>query len=137
LIKQSKQIEELLEQYEWSTEERQWLLNYLENSKASELEELMQGHYSDDLLNATSIDPIISERLLSNIHQKIIINRKQEKAKRVRMWTLRMAAACVVGFLALSTFLWLKNNSKQPIPKCRSISKSTKMIYSLVAIKQY
>lgn len=126
MINQARQIEELLEQYEWTTEERQWLLNYLENSKASELEELMQKHFSDDLLNAKSINPIISERLLSNIHQKIIIHQKQKKAKRVRMWTLRMSAACVVGFLALSTFLWLKNNSKQSIAQIQVNNKKYK-----------
>ena len=86
----------------------------------------MQRHYSDDLPNATSIDPVISERLLNNIHQKIIINQKQKKAKRVRMWTLRIAAACVVGFLALSAFLWLKNNSKQPIAQMQVNTKKYK-----------
>jgi ferric-dicitrate binding protein FerR (iron transport regulator) len=115
LINQSKNIELLLKKSEWTTEERQWLLFFLENSNGQDLKEIMEELFYENVRNSNSIDPIISERLLSNIHQKIIINRKQEKAKRVRMWTLRIAAACVVGFLALSTFLWLKNNSKQPI----------------------
>ena len=126
MINQSEQIEKLLKKPEWTTEERQWLLHFLENSDVPDLKEIMQGLFSEDLLNSKSIDPVISERLLNNIHQKISIKQKQEKTKRVRMWTWRMAAASVVGFLALSTFLWLKNNSKQPIAQMQVNNKKYK-----------
>ena len=114
MINQSKQIGKLLEQSEWTTEEKQWLLNFLENSDDSDLKEIMQEFFSENIKNSNSIDLVISGKLLNSIHQKINFNQKQKKTKLVRMWTLRIAAACFVGFLALSTFLWLKNNSKQP-----------------------
>ena len=126
MINQEKQIEELLKKSEWTTEERQWLLHFLENSDESDLKEIMQGLFSDDLQNSNSIDPIISERLLSSIHQKINISQKQEKAKRVRMWTLRMAAACVVGLLVTGAFLWLNNNSKQTVSNTQANNKKYK-----------
>lgn len=114
MINQSKRIEQILEKSDWTIEEKQRLLDFLENSDGQDLKEIMQGLFYEDIQNSNSVDPAISERLLKNIHQKISVHQKQEKAKQVRMWTLKIAAACVVGFIALSTFFWLKN-TKEPI----------------------
>ncbi len=123
MINQPGRIKILLEKAEWTAEEEQWLLNYLENSDASELKELMQKLFSDDLENTKKIAPSISERLLIGIHQRTGISQKNEKAKQVRLWTWRMAAACVVGFLAFSTYLLLRNNSNHQTAQTQADNK--------------
>ena len=114
MINQSKQLRKLLEQPEWTVEEKKWLLNFLENSDDADLKEIMQEFFSENIGTSSSIDPAISEKLLNSIHQKINFSQKQKKAKLIRMWTLRIAAACFVGLVAVSVFWWLKNDSKQP-----------------------
>lgn len=126
MISQSKQIEKLLEQSVWTAEEKKWLLNFLENSDDFDLKEIMQRFFSDNTVNSNSIDPVISKKLLNSIHQKIGFNQKQKKAKLVRMWTLRIAAACFVGFLALSIFLWKKSNTNQSIAQVQVNSEKYK-----------
>jgi transmembrane sensor len=115
LINQPKELERLFAKPEWTAEEAQWLLNFLEDTDATELKELMQRLFLEDLENSKVIDPVLSEKLLGKIQQKIIADQKQVKVKLMRLWTLRLAAACFVSFLVLSTYLWIKNNSKQPI----------------------
>ena len=119
---QQTQLQILLEKPEWTTEEKQWLLSYLENSDGVELKERMQRLFESDIENAKRIDLVLSEKLLSNIHQKTGIQDKPAKAKHVRLWAQRMAAACVIGLVALSTFLWIKNNPKQPVAETKTNS---------------
>lgn len=115
MINQPNELERLFAKPEWTAEEAQWLLNFLEDTDATELKEFMQRLFLEDLENSKVIDPVLSEKLLGKIQQKIIADQKQERAKLMRLWTLRLAAACFVSFLVLSTYLWVKNNSKQPI----------------------
>ncbi len=123
---QPNKIIQLLQKSEWTIEECQWILNYLENSGETELKNLMQQHFSADLENAKKIDPVISERLLANIRQRIDIPQKNKRSALIKMWTVRIAAACVIGFIAFSTFLWFNNNNnaKQPIVKTKSNTKN-------------
>lgn len=114
MINQSEKIRKLLEQPEWTAEEKKWLLNFLENSDDGDLREILQEFFWENIKAGNSIDPVISEKLLNSLHQKIGFNQKQKKTKLVRMWALRIAAACFIGFLALSIFWWLENDSKQP-----------------------
>lgn len=108
-------INQLLDKTEWTPEECQWVLNYLEHSGETEFKTLMQQYFVDDLKSDQTIDPIVSKKLLSAIHQQIEIPQKQEKASIIRMWTIRFAAASLIGVIALSTFLWFKQQSVQSI----------------------
>ena len=126
MINQSQQIRKLLEQPEWTVEEKKWLLNFLENSDDADLKEIMQEFFLENIKGDSSIDPVISEKLLNSIHQKIAFNQKQKRTKLVRMWALRIAAACFIGFLTLSVFWWLGNDSKQPVNPSQVSSKQYK-----------
>lgn len=123
MINQSKQIRKLLEQPEWTAEEKKWLLNFLENPDDSDLKEIMQEFFLGNIEAGNSIDPAIPENLLNIIHRKIQLNRKRKKARLVRMWVLRTAAACFVGFLAVNGFLWLKDNQKPAVVQAPAIDK--------------
>jgi hypothetical protein len=94
LINQSKQIRKLLEQPEWTAEEKKWLLNFLENSDDADLKEIMREFFSENIKVGNSIDPVITEKLLNSIHQKIGFNQKQKKC--VHRWVLRTAAVCLL-----------------------------------------
>ncbi len=118
-MNQRTQIEILLEKHNWSVEERQWLLASLENLDASELKNFMLKLYVEDLESSKAIDPKISERLINSIHQEIGFSQKKAKVKLIRIWTLRMAVACIIGFMAFSTYLLVKNNSKRHIAQNR------------------
>jgi ferric-dicitrate binding protein FerR (iron transport regulator) len=123
-MNESYSIKQLLDKSEWTPAECRWLLNYLENSGETELKNLMQQYFSEDLKNNTPIAPAISNRILAVIQQHIEVPVKYEKSKIARMWTLRIAAASLVGVIALSTFLWVKQHSKQPIAEIKQIAKS-------------
>jgi ferric-dicitrate binding protein FerR (iron transport regulator) len=124
-MNESYSIKQLLDKSDWTPAECRWLLNYLENSGETELKNLMQQYFSDDLENGKAIDPVVSERLLGAIQQHIAIPpRKHQKSKVVSMWTIRIAAASLIGVIALSTLVWVKQHSKQPIAQINQISKS-------------
>jgi transmembrane sensor len=111
---QTDQLKRLLEKRELTTEEQQWLLDYLENSDGTELRQIMQRIFTDDLENTNDIGPAISEKLLRSIHEKLDIPAKPKKPRVVRLWTLRIAvAASVVGLITLGTYLWFKTDSKK------------------------
>ena len=123
-MNESYSIKQLLDKSDWTPAECRWLLNYLENSGETELKNLMQQYFSEDFKNNTPIAPAISNRILAVIQQHIEVPVKYEKSKIARMWTLRIAAASLIGVIALSTFLWVKQHSKQPIAQINQIAKS-------------
>ena len=112
---QKIKLRKLLGETGWTSKEMQWLLNYLENSDGTELLQLMQKHFSDDLENSRGISPETSAKLFAAIHDKI---RSESKAVRRRVIPLRKIAiaASVIGLLLLSTFLlYNKNTSKETL----------------------
>ncbi|MBC7886647.1 MAG: FecR domain-containing protein [Ferruginibacter sp.] len=120
MLNKKNQLEKLLEKPVWTPEEKQWLLDTLENSGESELKEYMQALFLDNLQHSTVIDRLISEKLLAGIHQKMGVPEKPGRVKRLRFWTLRLAVACFVGLCALTTLWWFNNNSKPRISQTQN-----------------
>jgi len=113
LDEQKIKLRKLLGGTGWTPKEMQWLLNYLENSDGTELIQLMQKHFSDDLENSREISPETSAKLFTAIHDKI---RSESKAGRRRVIPLRKIAiaASVIGLLLVSTFLlYIRNTSRE------------------------
>lgn len=100
---QQNKLRKLLSESEWTSKEMQWLLSYLENSGDTELKQLMQKHFLDDLEKSKRINPEVSHTLLKAIHDKIESESKSKK----RVIPLRRIAiaASVVGLLLVSVFL--------------------------------
>jgi transmembrane sensor len=112
-----EQLQKLLEKPEWTEEEKLWLLNYLEHSEASELNELLRKKYNQDIGQFKSIDSEVSAQLLKHIHQEMGIE-ESYKGKLRRMWVVRMAAASVILLvLALGIFYWTGRQQKDEITK--------------------
>jgi len=113
---QKNQLQKLLEKSEWTTEEMQWLLNYLENSDGTELIQLMQKQFSDDLENPDEISRKVSDKLLKAIHEKI--NAKPIKSKPGIISFKRIAvAASVIGLILLTAFFFINKTGTKGIVK--------------------
>jgi len=94
----------------------QWLLTYLENSEDTELKQLMQKHFLDDLENSKGISPEASRKLFKAIHDKI---ESESKGKKRRVIPLRRIAiaASIIGVLLVSFFLLNDKIGKKEIAK--------------------
>ena len=113
---QKNQLQNLLDKPEWTAEEMQWLLNYLENSGGTELIQLMQKKISDDLENPNEISRKVSDKLHKAIHERI--NAKPVKSKSLIISLKRIAiAASVIGLILLTTFLFFKKGATKGIVK--------------------
>lgn len=91
---QQQKLQQLLDRRDWTSEERQWLLEYVETTDTAELKELLQEqfHMEDEVM-----DPELVAEILDNIHGKIVYRRK---------WTYGlMAAAAIAGLMAISVYL--------------------------------
>ena len=110
---QKTKIRNLLKESEWTSEEKQWLLNYLENSDGTELIELMQKHFSDEIENSSGISNEASRKLFKAIHDNIRVESKPERRRVIPLRRIAIAAS-VVGVLVLSTvFLFNKHTENQ------------------------
>jgi hypothetical protein len=71
LPKQRSKLELLLKKPQWSVEDGNWLLNYLETSDRCELEQLMEQYFQRELNEANTLDAAISTELLKRIETGI------------------------------------------------------------------
>ena len=86
-----------------------WLLTYLENSNGTELSQLMQKQFSDDLKNKNLISREASRRLLEAIHEKM--NARSIKPRPAILNFRRVPiAAAIIGLLLAATFLFMDKN---------------------------
>lgn len=92
---QKHKLQQILNRREWTPEDKQYMLEYLETTGATELEELMQEQFRTA---NKMIDPVLKEEMLNNIHDKIVYRRK---------WPYRfMAAATFTGLLVLAFYIF-------------------------------
>ena len=90
-------LQQILNKREWTPEDKQYMLDYLEATGAEDLETIMQEQF----MEGKTLDPALKEEMLHNIHEKIVPRRK---------WPYQlMAAATFVGVLVLAFYIF-----KQP-----------------------
>jgi len=82
----------------------QWMLSYLENSQDTELKQLMQKHFSDDLEDSKGISPESSAKLFMAIHNKIKAGSKPARRRVIPLRKIAFAAS-IIGLLLLSAFI--------------------------------
>ena len=89
----------------WTQEDREWLLQYLNEKDLTELQEFAAEEFNADLFKS---EPVLaredSERILKNIHQRI--NAKPKTVVRAIWWKVAAAAMVIlaagIGFYKLS-----------------------------------
>ena len=111
---QKAKLRKLLGESEWTSKEMQWLLNYLQDSDGTELIQLMQKHFSDDLENSKGISPEASRKIFKAIHQKIRLESKTVKRRVIPVRRIAIAAS-VIGLLLISAFLLTNKVGKKEI----------------------
>lgn len=119
-------ITQLLNKAEWTDNEKQWLLKYLENTDAEELRNVMLQQFEDEKNQPEKVEMEISKKMLHNIHERIGVVKRINKALIVKMWIRKIAAASVIGLLVLSTYLWLTSDTKKEIAKTQVNNKPYK-----------
>ncbi|SHM84372.1 FecR family protein [Chitinophaga sp. CF418] len=91
-------LKQLLHQKEWKQEDRDWLLQYLNENDLTDLQEVAAEAYNTELL---SEDPVLerehSERILEKIHQRISARREPEPVvKMISFSRWKVAAAAII-----------------------------------------
>ena len=109
---QKETLKRLLNESKWTSNEKQWLLNYLENSEGKELLELMQKQFSDGLENSKGLSPETSVKLFNAIHDQIRTGSNQAKRRVIPFRRIAIAAS-VIGLLVLSGFLLFQKSSNE------------------------
>ncbi len=109
-------LRRLLSGSEWTSKEMQWLLTYLENSEDTELKQLMQKHFLDDLEKSKGINPEASRKLFKAIHDKIKSESRSKKRRVIPLKRIAIAAS-VIGLLLVSVFLLSDKIGKRGIAK--------------------
>lgn len=106
---------------DWSREDRNWLLEYLEKNDTSALQQLMQEDFSGNINNGVSENGDASQKLLEFIHQKIASETRQGKVIRLALWKRIAAAAAILILLGAGAFfIFFNNNEQKPIAKTNS-----------------
>ena len=113
---QKETLRRLLIESEWTSKEKQWLLNYLETSEGTELVQLMQKQFSDDLENSRGISPEASAKLFKAIHEQIRTESNQVKRRVIPFRRIAIAAS-VIGIIVLSSFLLFQGLSSNETAK--------------------
>jgi ferric-dicitrate binding protein FerR (iron transport regulator) len=108
------QLQKLLGKSEWTAEEMQWLLNYLEYSGETELTQLMQKQFSDDHKNGISRE--VSEKLLKAIHEKINTAPERSKAPAISLRKIAIAAS-IMGLILVTTLFFVTKKGTNGIAK--------------------
>jgi transmembrane sensor len=118
LDQQQNTLRKLISGSELTSKEMQWLLSYLESSEDTELKQLMQKHFSDDLERSKEISSEASRKLFKAIHDKIELESKG-KHRVIRLRKIAIAAS-VIGLLLISVFLLNDKIGKKETAKVRA-----------------
>lgn len=93
-------LKQLLQQKEWKQEDRDWLLQYLNENDLTDLQEVAASAYDADVL---SEEPVLereqSERILENIHLRIS-TRREPVVRRISFGRWKVAAAAIIILIA-------------------------------------
>ena len=116
---QRNQLQKLLEKSEWTIEEKQWLLDYLENSDGTGLTNLTRKQFFSDFENKNEINREFSDKLLNAIHGKI--NTVPAKSKNFLISMQRIAvAASITGLTLIAVFLLINKSGTNKIVKAKA-----------------
>lgn len=104
----NKKLHRLLDAAEWTDEEKQWLLWYLDTTDTSHLKDLMHRRFNVNLQQPDNKDVKPSFSMLENIHERI--DADISKPRVISLWVKKIAAASVIIFLMAGSFIWWKMN---------------------------
>jgi transmembrane sensor len=112
-----QRLQRLMGKAEWTEEEKEWLLNYLDNPGSSGLQELLEGDFLEKPFSEHLLNKDASERILRSIHDKIGVGNSSRKTPVFFMLQRKiMVAAAVLACLVAGTYLAVTYNRQQHVP---------------------
>jgi ferric-dicitrate binding protein FerR (iron transport regulator) len=107
-------LKHLLHNRNWKQEDRDWLLQYLNENDLTELKEIAGDAYSADLfMEQPLLEREVSERLLKSIHERIAGRRLSVVKTTSRWWKTAAAAAVIILAAGIGYISVLKKPVKQ------------------------
>jgi transmembrane sensor len=98
-------LKRLLENPVWSEEDRNWLLQYLEETDHPELRRLMEEKFKSDGLSGLEYPD--TEKMLSAIHEKIDAAEPEKRIVALN-WKRLLMAACFMLAIGTASFFYLR-----------------------------
>lgn len=103
-----QRLKRLLETENWSDEDRLWLKQYLDNKEITELRAVALETYNQDLAEVKNIlNNKLSEQILNNVHQHILLNQPASKFRTVTFRRLAAVAAVILMVLISGLYFYL------------------------------
>ncbi|HEV7333889.1 MAG TPA: FecR domain-containing protein [Flavisolibacter sp.] len=119
------QLLRLLNKSEWTNEEKQWLLHYLEETEGEELNDLMQMQFQRDQ-SGMNAELDLPKDVLEQIHERIGVQKRTGAiVGRIRAYRI-LSAAAVIGLLLFASYLLFTKGTKQEFAQQRSKKEVTK-----------
>jgi len=122
-------LQQLLDKQEWSKEDKEWLLSYLSDTSTEELKDLAEKDYRINIFPGQTLDPVISQQLLNNLHDKMrseqVMTPVSSETTSGTVWMRRigLAAASLTGLLIIGSLFW--NNRKSDGIPAATLSQKT------------
>ena len=108
-----QKLQQLLQSSDWSTEDRNWLLEYLEKNDTATLQQIMQQQFSANVKEGEGQRENWANKLLEYIHQKIKPVAEPAKIIRFAVWKKVAAAAVIIMMLGTGAYFLFGNKGKQ------------------------
>ena len=111
IIKQK--LQQLIETSDWSLEDRNWFLEYLEKNDTSALQQLLQEDFFQNVNDSVSVNKEAEQKILELIHQKIVPAATTAKVIRLALWKRIAAAAAILLLFSTGAYFIFFNSKKQ------------------------
>ena len=108
-MENKQQLEQLLESENWTTEQKEWMLNYLEQNDSTELRELMQQLFARNTNPAIALKDAKAQELLAKIH---LLIQPSAPGKIVRFTFRKWMTAAAAIVLMLIAGYWFYSQQK-------------------------
>ncbi len=109
-----EQLEQLLNNEELSLADKEWLLNYIDNTDQEELTNMLKAGFEADLNDSEPLNAFVSRKMLVKIHQKLDLKKESERGIK-QIWIRIAAAASVIAILGYGAFLYTHKNKADNI----------------------
>ncbi len=116
-----QRLQNLFVKSDWSFEDRNWLLNYLEKNDTTALQQIMQQQFNDSIQSGEKLDGEAEKQLLERIREKIRSMGKPAKVIRFNSWK-RVAAAVIIVLLGTGAVFLLSDKKKPAIAKTNPVA---------------
>lgn len=108
---------QLLGKRDWTTEEKEWISHYLENTGGPELESILREQFEADFLRSSEESAVLDDpaALLQAIHERAGISRPKKEALIIRLRKEVFAAASVILALLFAGYFVFRGHAPQSL----------------------